>query len=68
MFALSPFDFVKYKDGKRFERNLYIYVEKTKVLISCTASLFSDMQKECFLLTRLIFNCLLNTHLIKPNQ
>ena len=25
---------------------IYIYVAKTKVLISCTASLFSDMQKK----------------------
>ena len=48
MFALLPYDFVKYEDGKRFERNLYIYVAKTKVLISCTASLFSDMQKKKF--------------------
>ena len=31
-----------------------IYVAKTKVLISCTASLFSHVQKEGFLMTRLI--------------
>ena len=31
-----------------------IYVAKTKVLISCTASLFSHMQKEVFLMMRLI--------------
>ena len=51
MFALLPYDFVKYKDGKRFERSL-CSESKGDDQLHCIC--FSICKKEGFLMTRLI--------------